>query len=82
MKDGEVLDDRRDLYPLGRHAPVEIPVDLTGPNILLASYKQLSAGGTCWFLVPYMRKLHTRPAFTWTAVATIKVSLASLRQPL
>ncbi len=42
----------------------------TGPNMLLTAYKQLSVGGTFWFLVPCMRKFHTRPAMTWTAVST------------
>ncbi len=46
------------------------PSQSTGRNILLASYTQLSVGGTFWFLVPCIRKLHTRPAMTWTAVST------------
>ncbi len=64
MKDGEVLDGGWDLYPLGQHARVTIPVDLTGPNILLASDKQLAVGGISWCLVPCMSKFHTRPALT------------------
>ncbi len=49
MKDGEVLDDWWGLYQLGRHARVTIPVDLTGPNILLITV--VSIGGTFWLLV-------------------------------
>ncbi len=30
----------------------------------------VTVGGTFWFLVPCMRKLHTRPALTWTADST------------
>ncbi len=56
------------LYPLGRHARVTIQIDLTGPNIVLASYKQLLVWGTFWIPVPCIRKLHTKPALTWTAV--------------
>ncbi len=32
---------------------------MTGPNILLAQV--VTVGGTLWFLVPCMRKLHDRP---------------------
>ncbi len=62
MKNGEVLDGWWGLYPLKRHARVTIPVDWTGPNILLI--KVVSVGGTFWLLVQCMRKFHTRPAFT------------------
>ncbi len=63
LKDRAVLDGWWGLYPLERHDRVTIPVDLTGPNILLI--KVVSVGGTFRLLVPCMRKLHTRPALTW-----------------
>ncbi len=47
MKDGEVLDSWWDSYLLGRHACVTNTSQCTGPNILLASYTQLSFGGNC-----------------------------------
>ncbi len=30
----------------------------------------VTVGGTFWLLVPCIRKLHTKPAMTWTAVST------------
>ncbi len=42
---------------------------VTGTNILLI--RVVSVGGTIWLLVPCMRKVHTRPALTWTDVSTI-----------
>ncbi len=51
--------------PCSHHTTSQV----TGPNILLISV--VSVGGTFWLLVPCMRKVHTRPALTWTAGSTI-----------
>ncbi len=59
VKDGEVLDGWWDAEPLGRHARVTSTSLSTGPNILLASYKQLPVGVTFWYPVPCMRMFRT-----------------------
>ncbi len=35
------------------------------------SPSSISDGGTFWLLVPCVRKLHSRPALTWTAVLNL-----------
>ncbi len=69
MKDRGVLDDCWGLYPLGRHARVTIPVDLTGPNTLLI--KAVSVRVTLSLMESCMIKLHARQTLIWTAVSTI-----------
>ncbi len=69
LKDSEVLDGWWDLYPLGRHDRVTKPVDWLDPTTCKLT-GSVTVGGTFWLLLPCMRKLHTRPALTWTAVST------------
>ncbi len=69
MKDVKVLNGFSGIHTTwttcSRHNTNQVIVT----SILLI--RVVAAGGTFWLLVPCMRKVHTRPALTWTAVSTI-----------
>ncbi len=69
MKDVKVLNGFSGIYTTWTTCSRHNTNQVIGTNILLI--KVVSVGGTFWLLVPYMRKVHTRSALTWTAVSTI-----------
>ncbi len=69
MKDVKVLNGFSGIYTTWTTCSRHNTNQVIGTNILLIRVG--SVGGTFWLLIPCMRKVHTRPALTWTAVSTI-----------
>ncbi len=69
MKDVKVLNGFSGIYTTWMTCSRHNTNQVIGTNILLV--RVISVGGTFWLLVPCMRKVHMRPALTWTAVSNI-----------